>query len=456
MFDKMKSRKNCLSVVAIFIILLYIFAGINTSFADGNEKISSPKKIYVGGEGKDNYTKIQLAINEAINGDTIFVYNGTYHENIIVDKELKIIGESKENTIIDGGKNESVVEIVSGNVLIKNFTIQRSGGRMPSAGIKIHSSHNEILNCIITKNFDGICLERSSYNTISNCSIYSNNDAGIWLHVGSKYNYISNCRIYSNGYYGIWIQSSNRYNRISNCSIYENGGGISICCSSDSNIISYCTIKENIGEGIKISNSEENKIFLNNFIENGKRACDKKTNFWDNGKYGNYWSDFDSPDEGAYDNDSNGIIDEPYSISCGENKDNYPLADKVEIDINKIPSVIILNPYNNSTVSGKIFISGKANDTDGIVKKVEIKIGNSTWIKANGTVSWNYEFNTKEFSNGEYIIMARAYDGNEYSKIYSIKINIENKKEGTPGFEIILLFTSILASFLILKKHHKI
>lgn len=449
----MMNRKNCISALVISLILLYIFSGLSASSAYEN---TSPEKIYVGGNGANNYTKIQDAINDAINGDVIFVYNGTYYENLIIDKKLSIIGESKEGVIIDGGKNENVVEIVSDNVLLKNLTIQRSGGRMPSAGIKVHSAHNEILNCIITKNFDGICLERASYNVISNCSIHSNNDAGIWLHVGGRYNEISHCRIYSNGYYGIWIQSSNRYNRISNCSIYENGGGISICCSSDSNVISYCTIMDNRGEGIKISNSEDNKIFLNNFIENVKKACDKKSNLWDNGKYGNYWSDFDEPGEGAYDSDGDGIIDESYSISCGNSRDNYPLANKVKIGINEIPNVVILNPSNNSTVSGKIFITGNANDSDGSVKKVEIKIGNSTWIRANGTISWSYEFNTKEFPNGEYIIMARAYDGKEYSKVYSIKINIENKKEKTPGFEIILIFASILTSFFIAKKHHKI
>ncbi|HEC88240.1 MAG TPA: hypothetical protein ENI52_02870 [Thermoplasmata archaeon] len=452
-----KMRRKYIPIVLILLITLTIFGEI-ASYGEEISKVSSTKKLYVGGSGEENYSKIQDTIDDAINGDTIFVYSGVYYENIVIDKKLSIIGESKESTVIDGGKNESVVEIISDYVLLKNLTIQRSGGRMPSAGIKIHSAHNEILNCIVTKNFDGISLERSSYNLISNCSIYSNNDAGIWLHIGSKYNKISHCRIYSNGYYGIWIQSSNRYNSISNCSIYENGGGISICCSSDSNKISYCTIRENRGEGIKISNSNDNKIFLNNFIENKKKTCDKKINYWDNGEYGNYWSDFDEPDEGAYDNDSNGIIDMPYSISCGDNKDNYPLTKKVEIGINKIPNVIILTPSNNSTVSGKIVITGNANDSDGSVKKVEIKIGNSTWIKVNGTHSWNYEFDTKEIPNGEYFVMARAYDGHEYSRVYSVKINVDNKKdkERTPGFEIFLIFMSILTAYMMSKKHHKI
>ena len=40
------------------------------------------KTLYVGGSGPGNYTKIQDAINNAIDGDTIYVYSGTYNGNI--------------------------------------------------------------------------------------------------------------------------------------------------------------------------------------------------------------------------------------------------------------------------------------------------------------------------------------------------------------------------------------
>jgi hypothetical protein len=37
---------------------------------------------YVGGSGPGNHTKIHLAISAANPGDTIFVYNGTYNEQL--------------------------------------------------------------------------------------------------------------------------------------------------------------------------------------------------------------------------------------------------------------------------------------------------------------------------------------------------------------------------------------
>ena len=44
--------------------------------------------LYVGGDGPGNYSIIQDAIDNSSDGDTIFVYNGTYYEHLEVDKSL--------------------------------------------------------------------------------------------------------------------------------------------------------------------------------------------------------------------------------------------------------------------------------------------------------------------------------------------------------------------------------
>ncbi|MCJ7570581.1 MAG: hypothetical protein MUO82_01710, partial [Candidatus Thermoplasmatota archaeon] len=45
---------------------------------------------------------IQEGINNATAGDTVFVYNGTYYENVVVNKTISLVGEDKNGTIIDG------------------------------------------------------------------------------------------------------------------------------------------------------------------------------------------------------------------------------------------------------------------------------------------------------------------------------------------------------------------
>ena len=57
--------------------------------------------FYVDDDGTVEYTSIQDAIDNASDGDTIFVYNGIYEEeSFSINKSINLIGEDKENTII--------------------------------------------------------------------------------------------------------------------------------------------------------------------------------------------------------------------------------------------------------------------------------------------------------------------------------------------------------------------
>jgi len=49
----------------------------------------------------DIYPTIQAAINAASAGDTIYVRNGTYYENVVVNKTISLIGENKNTTVVD-------------------------------------------------------------------------------------------------------------------------------------------------------------------------------------------------------------------------------------------------------------------------------------------------------------------------------------------------------------------
>jgi hypothetical protein len=45
--------------------------------------------LYVGGNEPNNYTAIQHAVDNATSGDTVFVYSGTYNEQVVIKKFLK-------------------------------------------------------------------------------------------------------------------------------------------------------------------------------------------------------------------------------------------------------------------------------------------------------------------------------------------------------------------------------
>ena len=139
---------------------------------------------YTEGTGENNYTKIQNAIDNASDGDTVFVfrYSSPYCENLIVDKSIILIGENRDTTIIDNHRIGDIINIIKDGVTINSFTFANAstvwGGI--AYGMKISSNNNKIINNKITDNFWGI-----------KCQSISNNNTGIFCRsILSKSNWI--------------------------------------------------------------------------------------------------------------------------------------------------------------------------------------------------------------------------------------------------------------------------
>ena len=113
----------------------------------------------------------------------------------------------------------------------------------------------------------------------------------------------------------------------------------------------------------------------------------------------------------------------------------------VEEPKNKVPTIELSSPSSNEKVSGKFTIDGKANDDDGTVESVLVKIDSGSWVDAKGTTSWSYEWDTSKVANGRHTIKVKAVDdrdgeSNEVSVTVTVN-NAETKKpgKGIPGFE---------------------
>jgi len=78
---------------------------------------------------------LQAAVDAASDGDTILLKKGTYHENIVINKSVTLIGFGPGSTIISG---DTVAEIIKGGVInITKPLLQSSGPNVTLVGMTI-------------------------------------------------------------------------------------------------------------------------------------------------------------------------------------------------------------------------------------------------------------------------------------------------------------------------------
>ena len=319
--------------------IIVLFIGIGVIPTSGSALLkkstisnSDGKTLYVGGSGEGNYSRIQDAIDNTSDGDTVFVFDESspYFETyILIKKSINLIGENKDTTIIDGGGGGSIVVLGSDWINISGFTIQNCdlsgiGGRVDYCkitdniiknnewvGVNLVGSYNNIISKnIITNNGNGIVLDNKSNkktildnntineniisyngagitlmwvqgNIVANNSIFGNERDGIDIYLGGG-NIITNNHISLNQK-GIWIFDTHN-NTVFGNNIYNNSDAIAFTASSLNNIfnnnlsynnrgITFGNSVKNIISGNTISNNHAEGIFfdytsLNNKILN--------------------------------------------------------------------------------------------------------------------------------------------------------------------------------------------
>jgi hypothetical protein len=109
--------------------------------------------------------------------------------------------------------------------------------------------------------------------------------------------------------------------------------------------------------GVYLSNSSDNSIFYNNFVNNSHQAYTSGlANIWDNGSMGNYWSDYLTRYPNAAQVDSSGVWNTPYVIDTN-NTDHRPLVAPYAIP--EFPSILILPLFMLATLFAAIVWSKK-------------------------------------------------------------------------------------------------
>ena len=250
-------------------------------------------------------------------------------EGIVISMSVYAVGDA--NQIVGNSMGNLIVSGLD-NVIAENSI---------AGSIEVTGSHNNVTANNVTGNFSGIILA-GSFNTVDgNILMGGLNSGGIDLD-GDLNTVVRNL---------INNSASIRISRGSNNYVYENSitnsrGGLRVIRGYNNTF--YSNYIANNAYGVLFGGSQtdfsygnggpmasNNTAYHNNFINNTDQV--KKTdyiiygtNFYDNGKEGNYWSDYVGNDT-----NNDGIGDTPYIIDESR-RDNFPLIFPFDVESNTI------------------------------------------------------------------------------------------------------------------------
>ena len=281
-------RSKFTSILIIFLLVFVSFILLSTFV----EHCRAETTRYVGGAGPGNFSSIQNAINASSNGDTVYVHNGTYYENVIVNKSINLIGEYKTTTIIDGIGNVGI-QIGVNDTSIRDLAVTNC-----STGIYVYNASFTIQNATLQNNtvYDdsyGVKFEYVANSTIISCDMHNNSEDGIWLKYASYNNILSN-KIHDNSGEGMLFSSYVHNNTLIANQIYKNWNGIYVSEEhSDYNVIrsNHFYFNYNMGIGFKygIYNVLElNYVHDNNYLGIEIYYDTHKTTITENYVYNNW------------------------------------------------------------------------------------------------------------------------------------------------------------------------
>jgi parallel beta-helix repeat protein len=165
----MKS-KFITTVFVPIVLILSVFVPNVVSFQSRIEVRVNQADLVHNLDTELNYTTIQEAIDapETANGHTIMVSASTFNENIVVNKALRILGEDKSTTVIDG--NGTAIAVTTNGVMIANLTLrnQAVGSCIELRGVRDCRILDDIF--INDRDHDVLGVSLSDYSSFNNIS----------------------------------------------------------------------------------------------------------------------------------------------------------------------------------------------------------------------------------------------------------------------------------------------
>lgn len=364
----------------LFITSVLVAAALSITFATADDP-GTGNTIYVYADGSGDYPTIQQAIDNASDGDVIFLGDGIYRENILVNKSVDIVGESR-GAVINGSGN--VVNVTADGVNISWLTV-RNG----SNGIIVSSNNTMIFNCNISNNDIGINITGSSGSKVYHNNFINN----VWNARDDGSNIWDNGYPSGGNYWDDYAGTDGNGDGIGDTPYAIPGGSstdrypfmayVDLVPPSTS-FTSNGTLGDNgwyVGNATVILSASDNSSNVNYTLYR-----------IDSGQWAAYGGPFEISSEGSH-------KVEYYSVDTVGNMEDVESAD-VKID-KSLPSIeCYLQPEtpggNDGWYTGNVEVTLSADDNASGVESIKYRIDQETWKDYTGyfllTVEGNHTF----------------------------------------------------------------
>jgi len=122
------------------------------------------------------------------------------------------------------------------------------------------------------------------------------------------------------------------------------------------------------------------------------------------------------------DTDNDGVVN---AVDTDDDGDGTPDATDTEPYGQVVADMAILSPAAGSVLTGTITVRGTASET---TQTVLVKLGNGSFVVAEGTLAWEVQFNTKEFGNVDAEIVVRAMQPDWTYVEKKLSVSVKNEK----------------------------
>ncbi len=259
---------SCLILIGILLSTIFIPTGEST--------LKHPITLYVDDDNTEGpwlgtveapYQYITDALHNAQQNDCIFVKQGIYREQLLINKSITIQGEHPEKTILDGTTHKYVLRICAPQVHIQNLTFQNTTGSSCHAALSITSDTVFLSHLIIRNAKTGLSIFNASHHKIHNCSIH-NNGIGIRLqHTNTTH--LTACTLAHNAHALVAEHAENIH---LTRSYFHTNGRSAVFIKTTTSTITHCNISDNsvnLG-GILLDHTTHVLLKENNLHHNGQ------------------------------------------------------------------------------------------------------------------------------------------------------------------------------------------